>query len=206
MTLRLQGTKLQKYAQGFDKVVVHPEALKEPLERMKPTTVFVESMGDLFHQDVPKEFILQVFDVMNCCPQHQFQVLTKRSERLVEISPLIRWTPNIWAGVTVENADYVHRIEDLCQTGAHVKFLSLEPLLGPIPDLNLKGIDWVIVGGETGPGARPLQPQWARDLRDQCVQSNVSFFFKQWGGFGNKRHERLLDGRTWDQMPQVDGR
>jgi protein gp37 len=206
MTLRLQGTKLGKYAKGFDQVVVHPEALMEPLKRMKPTTVFVESMGDVFHKDVPEEFILQVFDVMNCCPQHQFQVLTKRSERLAEISPLVTWTKNIWAGVTVENADYVHRIDDLRQTGAHVKFLSLEPLLGPIPVLNLNGIDWVIVGGETGPGARAMEPEWVMDLRDQCIRSKVAYFFKQWGGFGKGSHERLLDGRIWDQMPQVDER
>jgi len=204
LTRRLRGMGQTKYAKGFDQIVLHPEVLEEPEKWKKPTVVFVESMGDLLHKDVPEEFILQVFDVMNRCPQHHFQVLTKRSEQLATLSSQVVWTKNIWAGVTVENADYIYRIDDLRNTGAHIKFLSLEPLLGPIPNLNLEGIDWVIVGGESGPGARPMKPEWATDLRDQCIRAQVLFFFKQWGGIKKKKNGRLLEGRTWDEMPLVD--
>jgi protein gp37 len=169
----------------------------------QPRTIFVNSMSDLFHDDVPLSFIRQVFEVMGQASQHRFQVLTKRSERLWELSPQLPWQSNIWMGVSVELARYTCRINDLRMTGAHVKFLSLEPLLGPLPDLNLCGIDWVITGGESGPGARPVEVSWVTDIRDQCLVAGVPFFFKQWGGVNKKRAGRLLEGRTWDEMPGV---
>ena len=167
----------------------------------KPQTIFVNSMSDLFHRDVPEDFIFKVFEVMARADWHQFQVLTKRSERLLELSPELPWRPHIWMGVSVENLHYVHRIDHLYGAEAMVKFLSLEPLLGALPRLNLYGIDWVIVGGESGPGARPMDPAWVRDIRDQCVRAAVPFFFKQWGGTRKKKAGRMLDGHTWDQMP-----
>jgi protein gp37 len=176
--------------------------LELPLEWKRPRRVFVNSMSDLFHKDVPLAFIKKVFNVMRRANWHQYQLLTKRSERLLEVSPVLTWEPHIWMGVSVENEDYTDRIDDLRKTGADVKFLSLEPLLGPLSKLNLRGIDWVIVGGESGPGARPMNPEWVRDIRDQCVRANVPFFFKQWGGPFKRRTGRVLDGRTWDQMPQ----
>jgi protein gp37 len=163
--------------------------------------VFVNSMSDLFHDDVPLEFIRQVFAVMAEANWHQYQLLTKRSARALELDRQLDWHPNIWLGVSIENADYVHRIEDLRRTGAHVRFLSLEPLLGPLPDLDLDGIDWVIVGGESGPRARPMKPEWVRQIRDQCLEAGVPFFFKQWGGPFKSRTGRVLDGRTWDALP-----
>jgi protein gp37 len=158
-------------------------------------------MSDLFHKDVPLDFILQVFDVMQRAHWHTFQVLTKRAERLEELSPKIDWPENIWMGVSVETEKYTFRIDHLRRSGAQTKFLSLEPLLGPLHNLNLKGIDWAIVGGESGPGARPLDPAWVTDIRDQCVRTRVPFFFKQWGGINKKKAGRLLEGRTWDEMP-----
>jgi len=162
-------------------------------------------MSDLFHEKVPAEFIQRVFDVMHQARWHCYQILTKRSERLVELDPAMRWAPNIWMGVTVESADYLRRIDRLRRTGAHVKFLSLEPLLGPMPALDLDGIDWVIVGGESGPGARPMAKAWVLAIKDQCAAAGVPFFFKQWGGFNRKKAGRLLDGRTWDAMPSLTG-
>jgi len=158
-------------------------------------------MSDLFHELVPEEFIQEVFSVMRQVSQHRFQVLTKRSERLKNFSRNLEWTPNIWMGVSVENDEYAYRIDHLRQTGAHVKFLSLEPLLGPIPSLDLTNIDWVIVGGESGPGARPMKKKWVLQIRDKCVAANVPFFFKQWGGTVKKRTGRVLDGKTWNEMP-----
>ena len=158
-------------------------------------------MSDLFHEDVPTAYILEVFEVMHRAHWHQYQILTKRSERARNLSGLLKWAPQIWMGVSVENADYAYRIDDLRKTGAHLKFLSLEPLLGPLPKLNLRSIDWAIVGGESGPGARPIDPAWVTDLRDQCLSSGVPFFFKQWGGVQKKKSGRTLDGRTWDDMP-----
>lgn len=158
-------------------------AFLKPIERKKPTTYFVNSMSDLFHEGLDGGRLWHIFHIMNSCPQHIFQILTKRSERLLELSSAIEWTENIWMGVSVENAKYIYRINHLRKTGAALKFLSLEPLLGPLPDLDLSGIDWVIVGGESGPGARPMHPNWARDIRDQCLQVDVPFFFKQWGGW-----------------------
>lgn len=176
--------------------------LQLPLTWKAPKRIFVNSMSDLFHKDVPVEYIRDVFDVMARADWHQFQVLTKRSERLRELAPELPWAPHIWMGVSVENATYVDRIDDLRATGAAVKFLSLEPLLGPMPQLKLKGIDWVIVGGESGPGARLMEEQWVLDIRNQCVPSNVAFFFKQWGGVQKSRTGRVLQGRTYDQMPE----
>lgn len=163
--------------------------------------VFVNSMSDLFHRDVPLDFILSTFDVMRSASWHTFQVLTKRSRRLCELNRLIDWPSNVWMGVSVENNDYVFRIEHLRQTDAHVKFLSLEPLLGPLPHMNLQNMDWVIVGGESGPGARPMKKEWVIDIKEQCQAAGIPFFFKQWGGVHKKRNGRVLQGRTWDQMP-----
>ncbi len=155
---------------------------------------------------MPEEFIYRVFDVMERAHWHTFQVLTKRSERLLELSPRLPWPVNVWMGVSVESLDYVHRIDHLRQSGARLKFLSLEPLLGPLPGLNLAGIDWVIVGGESGPGARPMDPAWVLDLRDQCLRARVPFFFKQWGGPRKKKAGRLLEGKVWDQMPDISAK
>jgi protein gp37 len=202
IALRLKGQGTPKYRNGF-KLTLHPDVVEEPLSWRKPRRVFVCSMGDLFHEDVPFEFIEQIFDVARKGNWHQFQILTKRSERLLELSPRLSWPPNVWMGVTVETADYLPRIAHLRGTDASVKFLSLEPLLGPMPNLDLAGIDWVIVGGESGPKARPMAPEWARSVRAQCLRAEVPFFFKQWGGVYRKREGRLLDGRTWDEMPRV---
>ncbi len=201
MAKRLHAMGQPNYANGF-KLTMHPQALEKPFEWKTPQVIFVNSMSDLFHKDVPLEFIQSVFDVMKRAHWHQFQVLTKRSERLMELGPQLEWTDNIWMGVSVENADYTFRIDHLRKTGAKIKFLSVEPLLGPIPRMNLKGINWVIVGGESGPGARPLEREWVVDIKNQCVKAKVPFFFKQWGGVQKKKAGRLLDGRTWDQMPK----
>jgi protein gp37 len=165
--------------------------------------IFVNSMSDLFHKDVPLAYSRKVFDVMTRAYWHRFQVLTKRADRLKELSPKLDWAPNIWMGVSVENDKYRDRVDDLRATGAQVKFLSLEPLLGPLYDLDLTDIDWVIVGGESGHKARPMDPAWVLDLRDQCRRARVPFFFKQWGGKNKKKAGRLLGGRTWDEMPVV---
>lgn len=191
------------------KVRVVPEKMEEPLHWRKPCQIFVNSMSDIFHKDVPDDVIREIFDTMRAAHWHQFQVLTKRPERLPEIDKLLgEWPENVWMGVSVESGDYTDRIEWLRQCGAKVKFLSLEPLLGPLPDLDLSGIDWVIAGGESGPGSRPMQIEWARDIRDQCVEQGVAFHFKQWGAFGadgvkrpKKKNGRDLDGRTWDEHP-----
>ena len=190
----------RKYANGF-KVTMHEDVLESPLLMRKPQMIFVNSMSDLFHQDVPLEFIQRVFAVMRRAEWHTFQVLTKRSKRLLELDREINWPPNVWMGVSIENQDYTFRIDHLRQTESLVKFLSLEPLLGPLPNLNLRNIDWVIVGGESGPGARPIGEKWVTDIRDQCLVSHIPFFFKQWGGTRKKRAGRLLQGRTWDDMP-----
>jgi protein gp37 len=184
-------------------LTLQPQTLDVPLRWKKPRTIFVNSMSDLFHDDVPTDYIQRVFDVMNRANWHTYQILTKRSERLLELNPLLEWQPHVWMGVSVENQKYVHRIDHLRKTAAQVKFLSIEPLLGPIPRLNLKQIDWAIVGGESGPGARPMAPEWVTDIRDQCVRAGVSFFFKQWGGVNKKKTGRELDGQTWDEMPAI---
>ena len=202
MARRLQAMGQANYVNGFD-LAVHEKALELPLRWRKPQTIFVNSMSDLFLEGVSKRFIRKVFDVMRNAYWHTFQVLTKRAERLFELSDELEWAPNIWMGVSVENADYTCRIDYLRKTGAHVKYLSIEPLLGPIDNLNLKDIDWVIVGGESGPHSRPMDPEWVADIRDQCLKAKVPFFFKQWGGTNKKKAGRLLDGRTWDQMPVI---
>ena len=202
MALRLQAMNQPHYVNGF-KLTLHENALELPLQWKKPQVVFVNSMSDLFHKQVPLEFVKRVFSVMGQAKWHQFQILTKRSDRLLALSPELDWTYNIWMGVSVETQQYTYRIDHLRQTGAKIKFLSLEPLLGPLPSLNLAQIDWVIVGGESGPGARPLQREWVVDIQRQCQKARVPFFFKQWGGFNKKKAGRILDGRTWDEMPTV---
>ena len=188
------------YANAF-RVTLHERALSTPLGWRKPQFVFVNSMSDLFHKKVPLDFIMKVFKVMNEANWHQFQILTKRSARLLQLNHLLPWASHIWMGVSVESSRYTHRIDHLRQTDAAVKFLSLEPLLGPTPDLDLDGIDWVIVGGESGPGARLMKKEWVTDIRDQCIRKKVPFFFKQWGGVNKKRNGRLLDGHIWNEMP-----
>ena len=200
MALRLQAMGNPNYFNGFQ-LTIHEHALELPLTWKIPQTIFVNSMSDLFHEKVPVSFIKRVFEVMDHTPWHRFQILTKRSERLMKLNPKLFWFENVWMGVSVEDADYIYRIDHLRKTGARIKFLSFEPLLGPMPRLNLKGIDWVIVGGESGPKARPMSPAWVRAIRDQCKIVGVPFFFKQWGGWNKKRAGRLLDGRTWDEMP-----
>ncbi|MCL5998526.1 MAG: phage Gp37/Gp68 family protein [Chloroflexi bacterium] len=202
MALRLKAMGQPNYANGF-KLTLHEQVLELPLQWKKPQTIFVNSMSDLFHKDVPLDFIKKVFDVMRRAHWHRFQVLTKRSERLAELSSDLPWASNIWMGVSVENERYAFRIDHLRETGAQVKFLSLEPLLGPLNHLDLDHINWVIVGGESGPGARPLERSWVVDIRDQCKSAGVPFFFKQWGGANKKRAGRELDGRTWDEMPEI---
>ena len=199
---RLQAMGNANYAQGF-RVALHEHMLGLPLRWRQPRVVFVNSMSDLFHDDVPFSFIERVFAVMQRASHHVFQVLTKRAERLAQLAPRLDWPPNVWMGVTLEHPDYLARVEHLRATPANVKFLSIEPLLGPMPQLDLSGIDWVIVGGESGPNARPMQPDWARDVRDRCLRSGVPFFFKQWGGRNKKKAGRLLEGRTWDEMPET---
>jgi protein gp37 len=202
MALRLQSMGQPNYVNGFE-LTIHEHMLDLPLSWKKPRMIFVNSMSDLFHEDVPLEFIHKVFGVMRSASWHTFQVLTKRSGRLLELNHAIDWPPNVWMGVSVENKDYTFRIEYLLQTSAHIKFLSLEPLLGPLPNLFLRDIDWVIVGGESGPGARPLKEEWVVDIREQCLAANTPFFFKQWGGVRKKRNGRVLQGRTWDEIPAI---
>lgn len=203
MTKRLQAMGLEKYSAGFRSIRTHEAELTRPYEWTKPRKVFVNSMSDLFHEDVPLDFIQRVFGTMNDCPQHQFQVLTKRAELLEQYSPALGWSPNIWMGVSVEDHRVQFRIDHLRRCGAHVKFLSLEPLLGPLPDLDLEGIHWVIVGGESGRKPRPMQQEWVEDIRQQCLRAGVAFFFKQWGGINKKAAGRTLNGRTYDAMPLV---
>jgi protein gp37 len=200
MAHRLQAMGSTNYARGFD-VTLHPHMLELPLGWRRPRRVFVNSMSDLFHAGVPDDYIPRVFDVMQRARQHRFQVLTKRADRLRELAPTLTWSDNVWMGVTVESDRHIDRIDLLRATPAAVKFLSLEPLLGPLPDLDLSGIDWVIVGGESGPGARPIKQEWVTGLRDQCLAADVPFFFKQWGGTRKKAAGRQLEGRTWSEMP-----
>jgi protein gp37 len=202
MAKRLKGMGNSNYANGFE-LTLQPHMLRRPLEWKSPKRVFVNSMSDLFHKDVPTEYIEQVFSVMREAHWHQFQVLTKRSSRLERLSPFLDWPPNVWMGVSVESKEYTFRIDHLRNTSAAVKFLSLEPLLGPLEELNLTDIDWAIVGGESGPGARPCLRNWVVSIRKQCKAARVPFFFKQWGGFNKKKSGRQLDGRTWDEFPVV---
>ncbi len=202
MAKRLQAMGQSNYRNGF-KLTLHNHALDIPLHWKQPQMIFVNSMSDLFHEDVPLEFIQKVFDTMTKASWHTFQVLTKRSDRLLELDKELVWPGNVWMGVSVENQAYTFRIDHLRQTNAKTKFLSLEPLLGPLTNLDLFGIHWVIVGGESGPGARPIQQSWVVSIRDQCQEANVPFFFKQWGGTNKKKSGRELDGRTWDELPTL---
>ncbi len=200
MAKRLQAMGQPNYVNGFE-VTLHENSLTLPLTWKKPQVIFVNSMSDLFHEKIPFEFIEKIFSVMKMAHWHTFQILTKRSERLLELNNELDWPTNVWMGVTVEHKDYVYRINHLRETRSAVKFLSLEPLLSHLPFLDLQGVDWVIAGGESGPGARFIDPEWVIQIRDQCLNNGVPFFFKQWGGVRKKKHGRLLEGVEWTQMP-----
>lgn len=197
---RLRAMGMHRYRNGFE-VTLQEDQLDLPRRWKSPRLIFVNSMSDLFHEKVPTSFIHRVFSAMGSCPQHTFQLLTKRSDRLRDLGRQLVWHPNVWMGVSVENRDYVHRIADLQGTSAVTRFLSVEPLLGPINELPLEGIHWVIVGGESGPGARPMRPEWVRSILTQCRLAKVPFFFKQWGGVRKRKNGRTLDGRTYDELP-----
>jgi protein gp37 len=199
---RLKAMGVKKYRDGF-KLTLQPDVLELPKKWKQSKIIFVNSMSDLFHKDVPLKYIKKVFEVMNECRQHIFQVLTKRSGRLLQISHKLNWSENIWMGVSVENERVIHRIDDLRNSDAFIKFLSLEPLIGPLPNLNLENVDWVIVGGESGRKNRPMKPEWVQDIKKQCKIKSVPFFFKQWGGTNKKATGRLLDGKTYDEMPKI---
>lgn len=205
LAVRLRAMGNPRYRNGFA-VTLHDDQLTLPLRWKRPRRIFVNSMSDLFHESVPERFIRQIFEVMLAAPQHVFQVLTKRSERLASLASSLPWGPNVWQGVSVENSLYTSRIRDLQSVPALVRFLSIEPLLGPIPNLPLTRIDWVIVGGESGGGRRQMDPDWARQIRDQCLAAGVPFFFKQWGGRTPRAGGRLLDGLIWDGMPRDSAR
>lgn len=203
MARRLEAMGHSRYRNGFS-VTLHPDVLSLPLRWKAPRLVFVNSMSDMFHEEVPLSFIQSVFRTMQEASHHTFQILTKRSARLAELAPYLPWPKNVWVGVSVESDRYVWRADHLRRVHAAIRFLSLEPLLGPVPSLSLEGIDWVIVGGESGPGARHLDPDWVRDVRDRCLSVGIPFFFKQWGGVRRTAAGRELDGRTWDEFPKKD--
>ncbi len=200
LALRLQAMGNPRYRNGFA-VTLHPDQIDLPLRWKRPRRIFVNSMSDLFHEAVPDQYICRVFEVMDAAKWHVFQVLTKRARRLAELAPHLSWPSNVWQGVSIESANYIWRIAELIRVPAAVRFLSVEPLLGPISNLPLESIDWVIVGGESGPGHRPAKREWVREIRDQCFAAGVPFFFKQWGGQTPKAGGRRLDGRQWDEMP-----
>lgn len=200
MSKRLQAMGVPQYENAFA-LNMHEEVLDLPMRWKKPRVIFVNSMSDLFQEGIPLKFIQRAFTVMQECPQHQFQVLTKRPELALKHAGKLPWPENVWMGTSVENADYVDRVRILQQIPAKIRFLSVEPLLGPIPRLPLTKIDWVIVGGESGPGARPMKEEWVIQIRDRCNKYSVPFFFKQWGGVNKKRTGRELHGQTWDEMP-----
>jgi len=200
MATRLQAMSVEKYRNGFD-LTVHEAALEEPLRWGKPRLVFVNSMSDLFHESVPTAFIESVFRVMNLASQHTFQVLTTRPARVIQLDHGLIWTPNIWLGTSIGSKKWINRLAKLKEASDLTKFLSLERLLGPLSCRDLAEIDWVIVGGESGPGARPMEVDWVREIRDNCLRSRVPFFFKQWGGVFKKQTGRVLDNKTWDQLP-----
>ena len=199
---RWRGVADHPYEQGFE-LRLWPQRLDQPLRWARPRMIFVNSMSDLFHEGIPFGYLEEVFDVMGRADHHTFQILTKRHERLAEIAPSLTWHRNVWIGVSVENRRFTHRVDYLREVDATVRFISAEPLLGPLADLDLSGIDWLIAGGESGPKHRPMRVEWARELRDGCSEESVAFFFKQWGGHRPKSGGRLLDGRTWDEMPEV---
>ncbi len=200
LSRRLKAMGQKNYVNGF-KLTLQPHMLELPLKWKKPQMIFVNSMSDLFHKDVTTDYIKQVFEVMNKAHWHRFQVLTKRAERVAELSDFLNWSDNIWMGVSVENKNFVHRIDYLRNTKARIKFLSLEPLLSPLKNLNLKNIDWVIVGGESGFKSRPIKENWVIDIKNQCESASTAFFFKQWGGKNKKKAGRLLEGKTYSAMP-----
>ncbi|WP_245533986.1 DUF5131 family protein [Effusibacillus pohliae] len=202
MAKRLHAMNNPRYANGFN-VTLHHDLVDLPLKWKRPRRIFVNSMSDLFHKDIPFEFIQQVFQTMQRAHWHTFQILTKRSDRLLELSFDLPWPNNIWQGVSVEDERVIHRIDHLRQVPAKIRFLSLEPLIGPLNNLDLRGIHWVIVGGESGPGARPMKKEWVESIRDQCINQQVAFFFKQWGGVQKHRTGRILDGRTWNEYPNA---
>lgn len=202
LSKRLKAMGVSNYANGFD-LTLQPHMLDRPLKMKKSHKIFVNSMSDLFHEDVPLNYIQQVFDIMRRAHWHQFQVLTKRSQRMFDLSKEIDWPRNVWMGISVENSDYVWRIEHLQNTNASVKFLSIEPLIGSIQQLDLQDIDWVIVGGESGPHARPMKKDWVLTIKNICQKNDVPFFFKQWGGTNKKKAGRKLEGRTWNQTPEI---
>ena len=203
MSKRLNAMGLEKYKNGFE-VTLHPDLINVPLTWTKPRRVFVNSMSDLFHEDVPFDFIQRVFAVMEKCPQHVFQVLTKRSERLLELSEMLIWPNNVWMGVSIEDHRVLDRVRHLQDVPAAIRFLSCEPLIGSVNELPLSGIHWIIVGGESGPGARPMKKEWVDEILNQCRSASVPFFFKQWGGVRKKRAGRTLRGRTFDEFPKTN--
>jgi protein gp37 len=202
MAMRLKAMGTPKYINGFE-VTLHDECLSEPYSWKKPKVIFVNSMSDLFHEDIPFEFIEKVFKVMNENPQHIFQVLTKRAELLLEYSPNLNWTSNIWMGVSVEDFNAKRRIDYLRQTGAAIKFLSCEPLISDLGKIDLENINWVIVGGESGPKSRPIKEDWVLDIYSQCKSSDIPFFFKQWGGVNKKKNGKELQGEIYHEMPEI---
>lgn len=202
MAKRMQAMGVEKYRNGFE-VTLHPHVLEEPLKWRKPRVIFVNSMSDLFHEEIPIKYLQQIFDVMRRADQHVFQILTKRADRLAKLAPKIDWPSNVWMGVTVESARYTDRIDRLRETGAAIKWLSMEPLLSAVPNPDFTDIDWVVVGGESGPGARPMKRVWAEDIRKECRRQDVHFFFKQWGGVNKKKTGRQLNGRYYNAMPPL---
>lgn len=203
MAMRLKAMGNSNYRNGFT-VTTHESSLSIPAQWKHPRMIFVNSMSDLFHEDIPESFIHQVFHVMNNVDRHIYQILTKRSERLLELAPSLHWSKNIWAGVTIESSDYLHRLDHLRSVSTAVRFVSFEPLLGQIDYFSFEGINWVIVGGESGPGARPMKEEWVTGIKEKCIAEGVPFFFKQWGGVNKKKAGRILEGREWDQMPRLD--
>ena len=202
---RLESMGQKKYKHGF-KLTLHENTLDKPLKMKKPHKIFVNSMSDLFHKDVPFDFIEKIFKIMNRAQRHQFQILTKRSKRLLAIADKLKWTPNIWMGVSVENNNYKYRIDNLQKTGSFIKFICFEPLLGFVENPDFSNIDWVIAGGESGVGSRRVKEEWILKIRDSCIRQNVPFFFKQWGGVDRKKSGRILQGKLWEQFPDVEGK
>ncbi len=200
MAKRLQAMGTKGYEDGF-KVTLHPDSLEKPLKMKKAQMIFVNSMSDMFHKDIPDEYIMKIFEVMNKAHWHTFQVLTKRPERLAQMASKLNWTKNIWMGVTVESNDYVDRVDYLRNLDIKVKFLSVEPLIDSVDKMDYKGIDWVIVGGESGYGCREIKKEWVLEVKEKCEKENIPFFFKQWGGVNKKKNGRLLDGKIYDGMP-----
>ncbi len=202
LSFRLQAMGNPRYRNGF-RVTLHPDQLRLPLKWKEPRMIFVNSMSDLFHEAIPEEFIHRTFEVMTKAHWHIFQILTKRAQRMAELAPRLPWPQNVWQGVSVENARYEWRIAYLQKVPSAIRFISVEPLIGPIPFLPLDAVHWVIVGGESGPNHRPIDPEWVRQIRDRCLTAGIPFFFKQWGGHTPKAGGRVLDGKIWEDMPTI---